>query len=956
MVMGTSVRAVHDGRLPAPTGAFISYSREESADLAVALQSALERFAKPWYKLRAVRVFRDDTNMSANPNLRGTIEAELGRCGWLILLASPKAAGSRWVEREIAWWLAHRSANQIMLVQAGGEIVWDATRDCFDAERSSAIPGILRQAYQHEPRWVDLRWFGLPGSLRANDPRFLERVADLAAPLHGLDRADIVGENVRQHRRAVRLARASVTVLCVLLALSLVATMLAFRARQEADRQRDQAVRQSVVSVARQLSATALNLTRTDMQRASLIAVHAYRLHSDAQTAGALFSTAAASPQLVTFLDAGAVVTATAGTPDGEVVVAGTTAGEIWRWNRRVGSRERLFELTGEIRRVVVSDDGEVVAAWAAADAGPDSAGTGAVWRHGALTMTTGHVMAVSPSGGLLVEAASSGNSGPVRLRVLREAAEISSISLDSPPGWVVLPTDRRMVVVDPGGSLAAYELPSGRQVIDSTATTGAHPVTSAVDPTGSFVAVTNGAKNVEIDAVQNLPASRPFPEPAGYGRTDTPNPVAVALSPAAEQLATAVDGRIWVGAVAMGSGAAPPTPVVLEGSGTAREGTLRFLNQRLLISGSGSAVSVWDLSQHSRLGPRTSIRYEPSCNGCGPGNVLVNPSGTRALMVSDLNDGVALADFRSGVSSYGGYFGGELTHLLGTHALWLDDDRLFTWDDDEAAATVWYGATLDRVATSWSVPEQRRPEGEVAPSEIILTHVGDQIALLDGAGRHLRFDTALRSTAADFPRLPFHRPRGLGLDRSGAVAWALTPDPDGAPQTRLQVVETASGRPVVDRTLDGYFSHGQLDGDLLRLWGSAVPATTLDLSSGRLSPMPLTLRPGGAVGSTQPFVVSDRDGTVAIFDAGLNSEIGSFPIPTEAYAWTQVGFSAGDRVLVVATEARDEDGHASARAIRLGYEQWQQINCATAGRDLQPEEWRALSDVTAPENLRCLG
>ncbi|MDQ3698882.1 MAG: hypothetical protein M3373_12810 [Gemmatimonadota bacterium] len=39
--------------------AFISYSHALDGTLAPALQSALHRFAKPWYRLRARRVFRD---------------------------------------------------------------------------------------------------------------------------------------------------------------------------------------------------------------------------------------------------------------------------------------------------------------------------------------------------------------------------------------------------------------------------------------------------------------------------------------------------------------------------------------------------------------------------------------------------------------------------------------------------------------------------------------------------------------------------------------------------------------------------------------------------------------------------------------------------------------------------------------------------------------------------------
>jgi hypothetical protein len=54
--------------------------------------------------------------------------------------------------------------------------------------------------YGQEPRWIDLRWVGATDILGAADSSFVERVADLAAPIHGKERGDIVGENVGQHR------------------------------------------------------------------------------------------------------------------------------------------------------------------------------------------------------------------------------------------------------------------------------------------------------------------------------------------------------------------------------------------------------------------------------------------------------------------------------------------------------------------------------------------------------------------------------------------------------------------------------------------------------------------------------------------------------------------------------------------------------------------------------------
>src|SRR5215467_9227215 len=57
--------------------AFISYSRKVDGRLAPAVQDGLQRFAKPWYRLRALRVFRDDASLAANPGLWPSIVSAL---------------------------------------------------------------------------------------------------------------------------------------------------------------------------------------------------------------------------------------------------------------------------------------------------------------------------------------------------------------------------------------------------------------------------------------------------------------------------------------------------------------------------------------------------------------------------------------------------------------------------------------------------------------------------------------------------------------------------------------------------------------------------------------------------------------------------------------------------------------------------------------------------------------
>lgn len=56
---------------------FISYSHAADDLLAPRLQSALQQFAKPWWKRGAVRIFRDESSLSANPHLWSSIAEAL---------------------------------------------------------------------------------------------------------------------------------------------------------------------------------------------------------------------------------------------------------------------------------------------------------------------------------------------------------------------------------------------------------------------------------------------------------------------------------------------------------------------------------------------------------------------------------------------------------------------------------------------------------------------------------------------------------------------------------------------------------------------------------------------------------------------------------------------------------------------------------------------------------------
>jgi NAD(P)-dependent dehydrogenase (short-subunit alcohol dehydrogenase family) len=139
----------------APAGetydAFVSYSHKRDGRLAAAIKQGLHAFARPWYRVRALHVFLDNTNLAANPDLWSSIEEALGGARHLVLLASPEAAGSPWVDRELRQWRTTRPIDRLVLVLTAGELRWDAAAGDFDWAASDAAPRALSGAFRGEP-------------------------------------------------------------------------------------------------------------------------------------------------------------------------------------------------------------------------------------------------------------------------------------------------------------------------------------------------------------------------------------------------------------------------------------------------------------------------------------------------------------------------------------------------------------------------------------------------------------------------------------------------------------------------------------------------------------------------------------------------------------------------------------------------------------------------------------
>ncbi|MBB5874314.1 WD40 repeat protein [Allocatelliglobosispora scoriae] len=302
--------------------AFISYAHTDAL-AARLLQRALRTFGKPWHRRHALRVFRDETALAAAPRLWAALEASLDASRYFVLLASPEAAASAWVGKEIDHWLRTKSADTILIALTGGDLVWDEAAGGFDQSRTTALPPSAVRAFPVEPLYIDLRWLRSHTGDPARDPRFQAAVADLAAPIHGRSKDEMFGEEVRQHKRTLRLVRGVIATLTVLTLAVAGAGVLFLRQRDTARTERDRAEQLSKIALSRALSADARESTQDSPDLSLLLGIEAYRTEPTRQGRDALVGSLSARTDIVQFLRGSSLPTsAIAFSPDGATVAA----------------------------------------------------------------------------------------------------------------------------------------------------------------------------------------------------------------------------------------------------------------------------------------------------------------------------------------------------------------------------------------------------------------------------------------------------------------------------------------------------------------------------------------------------------------------------------------------------------------------------------------------------------
>lgn len=223
--------------------AFLSYSHKDHKE-ARWLHAALEKYRLPKHievanqatmsKTRLGRIFRDRDELPAAEDLTAEVKKALQSSEFMIVLCSPRAAASRWVNKEVIEFKKLRGDAAVLPIIIDGE---PGAADGGDAALECFPPGVRFRLGKDgslsrkpaEPIAADVRKSG-DGKRRA----LLKLIAGLMGV--GLDQL-IEREMQRKQRRVIAVTAASLVGMLAMGAL----TYQAVTARQEAERNRAQA-------------------------------------------------------------------------------------------------------------------------------------------------------------------------------------------------------------------------------------------------------------------------------------------------------------------------------------------------------------------------------------------------------------------------------------------------------------------------------------------------------------------------------------------------------------------------------------------------------------------------------------------------------------------------------------------------------------------------------------------
>jgi WD40 repeat protein len=870
-----------------PYHAFISYSHAGDRALAEALQRALHRFSKRWYQRRALRTFRDETHLSATPELWATIKHALSQSSRFILLASPKAAASRWVRDEIAWWLEHRSIDTLLIAVTDGMIRWDPERCDFDWSVTTALPQMLQGRFRQEPLYVELAWARTRRQRSLDDRRFTDHVASLAAPLHGKSKDELIGEDLREHRRTLRIALAAVVLIA---SLAMVAAGMALIAEQRRK-----------LALGRQLAAQSLTYQRDRPDLALLLSVAAQRWADTIDVRASLLGALENQPQLLGFLPGRGSYYDIAFGSDGRVLLTGGLYGraQLWDIPRRkllnvVGSRisnntAQSVAVDADRRLVVFGSHDGLIEVW---DLRNGKRPLRSLRAHDSSVS-----LALSPEAALL---ASTGYDGGIALWRLPGATEWRRIDDTAVHSPTLDPSGRRLATTS-DAKVFVRDLETGERISWRAVTR---------PPVSRLTFSPNGELLAGIDANEHQillwdVAHGKQHGPALRGHTFVINDLA--FSPDGQRLASAGDDNrvlLWD----LRKGGEKPEPLTLRDH-TSGVNSVAFSPDGRLLASASDRIMLTELGRWSRIGRRlggSSVRTG-SIDLTTDGMTLVSV-GDSGLLVRDLSK-------PSGPRRIGPPRGGwSLAVDAGRNlAAWGGgNDWITLWDLDsgERVRRIRTGYRFNMGAIAFS-PDGRKL-ASTGNNAVHVWDVGSGEPLAADLKGHTGWVTALAWT-----------PDGQILASGGAGGVILWNTRTWKPRGRID--ETAQ---VMALSPDGallaiaYYQR-------LSLWDleSSRPVQA-DLTGHSGSISAIAFDPAGELMAT-----AGSGGDILLWDLGSGQALGRLRGPG-GRIYDLAYSHDGEKLL-----AAGEDG---ILLWEVSPTAWTRLACRVANRDLTEQEWRS--------------